>query len=56
MPSKTHRLADPITSEDHAQGEPDAAELLNVLRVLPVRLEVEEADAFAKLILDAARA
>jgi protein-disulfide isomerase len=24
MPSHTHRLADPITSEDHAQGEPDA--------------------------------
>jgi protein-disulfide isomerase len=25
MPSNTHRLADPITREDHAQGEPDAA-------------------------------
>jgi protein-disulfide isomerase len=25
MSSKTHRLTDPITSEDHTQGEPDAA-------------------------------
>src|SRR5215467_9124480 len=25
MPSHTHRLADPITSEDHAQGEAGAA-------------------------------
>jgi len=34
--------------------EPDAAELLDVLRVLPVTLQLAEADAFKKLILDAA--
>ena len=25
MPSNTHRLAEPVTRNDHAQGEPDAA-------------------------------
>ena len=34
--------------------EPDAAELLDVLRVLPVTLQLAETDAFKKLILDAA--
>ena len=38
------------------QGEPDAAELLNILRVLPVSLQVEEADAFANLVLGAVKA
>lgn len=37
-------------------GEPDAAKLLDVLRVLPVSLEVDEPDVFAKLVLGAAGA
>ncbi len=37
-------------------GEPDAAGLLDVLRVLPVTLQVTEADAFARLVLGAAAA
>ncbi len=35
-------------------NEPDAAELLGVLRVLPVTLQVEDVDAFATLVLGAA--
>ena len=34
-------------------GEPDAAALLDVLRVLPVTLAVEETKAFEKLVLSA---
>jgi tetraacyldisaccharide 4'-kinase len=36
------------------KGEPDAAKLLPTLRVLPVTLAVEESDAFADLVLQAA--
>ena len=35
------------------QGEPDAARLLDVLRVLPVSLAVDESEAFTQLVLSA---
>jgi hypothetical protein len=48
MPSKTHRLADPISSEVHAHGEPDAPVTLVQygdyadLRIMPISTRIRD--------------